>query len=352
MVVLGLPAFALTQLPEDFVMLWEKSGKMEYVDVHGEPVFPGKTFKKARNFHEGRAAVGGKRGWGFIDPRGEVVVDMVYGEVDDFHEGIAMVEEGPDYRYIGLNGRPRFTNRYGKATRFWDGIARVKMEGKHYLLHKNGRHVALDFREVGGYMSSKDHYDNRIMVEEWAGCGYTDEKGDLVIPCQYWTCGYFRFGKATAQLDEKTGIIDVEGNWILPPVLPFSLEGEFQTPDLFFGTFRGFRDTSRFEMVMNVEGDRILFVEDWQFRYVEAGHILARPKEGPERHFRIYDTKGSLVREVLDGDFFKSCGAYYIMQEGKTSYKLYDWSGKVHFDFGKHKPVDCFCDLEEQKKWD
>lgn len=153
------------------------------------------------DFHEGLAAVstrGMGGGWGYIDRSGRLVIEGRYQLADDFSEGLAQVMVDRNLGFINKKGevviQPRFDARVvgyvweGKfdTSRFSEGLACVSV-GSLY--------------------------------------GYIDKKGVFVIPPQFRFAQEFSEGLAwvvtgdeKTRAREKAGWIDKSGRWVVSGV--------------------------------------------------------------------------------------------------------------------------------------
>lgn len=179
-----------------------------YIDKRGEFVIQ-PQFVQAFPFKEGRAIISDKDSstrarYGFIDKSGETVIPIQYVRVSDFSEGLAMVmveqNAGNKIGYIDKNGnyiiKPIFDDIYilpmeeafiyeassGTEGLFSEGLASVKMNGK------------------------------------W---GYIDRTGQFVIRPQFAHAGIFKEGLAPAAIKNgrrpKYGFIDRTGRFVISP---------------------------------------------------------------------------------------------------------------------------------------
>lgn len=115
-------------------------------------------YRLTKDFHEGLAAVGtsgngDRENWGYIDRSGKLVVKQQYAFADDFSQGLAGVEVDRKYGFINSRGQtvvqPRFDLRkdspYHLQTvssgRFSEGLACVSLAGKYGYINKKGKIV-------------------------------------------------------------------------------------------------------------------------------------------------------------------------------------------------------------------
>jgi hypothetical protein len=177
-----------------------RHGFVGFIDRLGKEVFAVDN-PSDRDFHEGLVAVGGLgEKWGFMDRSGRWAIERQYYFADDFSEGLAGVEVDGKYGFINQKGEmviePRFLTRRGTealirvaTSRFSEGLACVKVDG--------------------------------------AGYGYIDKQGKFVIPPQFDRAQEFSEGLAwVVTNDGKIGWIDKAGRWVVTGVNGLSFSGE------------------------------------------------------------------------------------------------------------------------------
>ncbi|MBO4953824.1 MAG: WG repeat-containing protein, partial [Clostridia bacterium] len=177
-------------------------------------------------FSEGRYCVGVKgKGYGYLDADGKMVIPPIYETATNFRDGKAIVTTEGNYYSIDLDGNAtlfypikqepsELEKRYAEVEEFFDGRCRVS--------------TIKNLHDCLAYFD-----ENEWMSGFW---GYVDETGREVIPPQYIFAQDFenglaivakgrwvaadRYGKrdqiAYRSEDERWGVIDVNGNEVLP----------------------------------------------------------------------------------------------------------------------------------------
>ncbi len=227
--------------------------KWGYIDKQGDVVIDFE-YQRVGNFHDGLAWVSTSHGYGYIDKKGEMIIPGQFDQAFDFEDGLARVVMNGKYGLINLEGKfivrsGRFSLiepfnehelslvcygndriRYGLINRkgelvtsqgyqkiypFYDGFAAVKTN-KHY-----------GFIDTKGDLVIKDKYakvsrfsGDRAAVWKCGYCGYIDPEGKEVVELEYLKCLDYKGGKAVIyKNDQKTGLIDRWGNYIIKPTI-------------------------------------------------------------------------------------------------------------------------------------
>lgn len=229
----------------------EVGDKWGFIDEKGKLVIA-TQFDDARDFSEGLAGVRIGKNWGFIDKTGKMVIpskfyDDYYGinTFYNFHDGMAIVklrDEG-DYRngYINKKGEIVVEVSSSSPGNFSDGIAIsdnkiIDKTGKvlantqyDQIFRLNGDIIAVD-RNVGymiidksgspltGYLDFLPDYSEGLAVAKVDGkVGYADKTGKVVIEPKFDDGGNFSEGLASVKVDGKWGYIDKKGQYVINP---------------------------------------------------------------------------------------------------------------------------------------
>lgn len=126
---------------------------------------------------------GGK--WGFVDPKGKLVVEAEYDQVQSFSEKLAAVQKGgapgdkETWFYIRPNGETAFDKKFAWAGSFYDGLARVQ---------------------------TVDRITGKF--------GYVNRKGEMVIPTLFDEASDFRAGRAQVRIGMQRKVIDSQGKTV------------------------------------------------------------------------------------------------------------------------------------------
>jgi hypothetical protein len=203
--------------------------KWGYVDNKGQYVI-NSQFEEAYNFSEGLAlfkSIDGK--YGFIGLDGKYVINPIYKDANSFSEGLACV--------VMENGKPQFIDKDNKILfsvdkaeycfGFKEGLAIVSINGNWGFIDKTGKVVVnpiyenvRNFKDGLAAVAKKDEKKEEVL---W---GYIDKTGAIKINFQFVSdiealaCspGSFNEGLAFTSSDGKQwGCIDKDGKYQINP---------------------------------------------------------------------------------------------------------------------------------------
>lgn len=180
-------------------------------------------------FSEGLACVCKDGKWGYIDTKGNEVIEFKYSYADNFSGGLAAVslEEGGKKGYINKSGELVIKESFDNAYEFYDGIAIVERNEKYYFIDTLGnivRELDCDSIDIGCY-EYEWKYSGIIRVEKngllGAICVRNGEIKVITEPKYYYLSAFETNGEqayfSTSAPDENgtNGIIDINGNEII-----------------------------------------------------------------------------------------------------------------------------------------
>ena len=101
-------------------------------------------FDDARDFKEGFAAVKKDGKWGYINTKGEQIVECKFDGVGDFNEGFAAVKKDGKWGYINTKGEQIVECKFDGVGDFNEGFAAVEKDGKWGYINTKGYPVIFD----------------------------------------------------------------------------------------------------------------------------------------------------------------------------------------------------------------
>jgi hypothetical protein len=196
--------------------------KYQYIDREGQLII-NPQFRQASVFRDGLALVcnaGYDSKWGFIDETGLYVINPIYKRATIFSEGLAWVvsEDGPP-NAINNKGESKFTlNNAREVNLFHEGLAAFRSSkdpayNKWGFVDLEGRvQIQPQFDKAGNFAEGLCPVSNDEGL--W---GYINEKGEVQINYQFESAVDFSNGKAVVSVDQKYGVIDADGKFIINP---------------------------------------------------------------------------------------------------------------------------------------
>ncbi|MDR2300795.1 MAG: WG repeat-containing protein [Deltaproteobacteria bacterium] len=163
--------------------------------------------------------------WGYVDAKGKVVIEPEYLEARPFApNGLALVKNSENlYGYVDREGRLAILPRFAEARGFGpNGLAPVKEVGQELfgLIDQNGDMIVPPrFSKAAGASNN----DLRAMADQDGLWGFVDRSGNFVIGPKYQRLGPFGArGLARFRLEDGTmGLLNQLDQWVLEPLYLF-----------------------------------------------------------------------------------------------------------------------------------
>lgn len=152
--------------------------------------------------------------FGFINSKGEIVINPQFDLVWDFSEGLAAVLVGEKWGFIDEHGRYVINPQFEYVGDFHDGLAWFCVVN-HPVQSRAG----------GGesYYGGGSSFDVENSNYSELKYGYINEKGEIVINPQFDNAGMFINGLAPVKINDKYGFIDKYGKYVINPQFDFTI---------------------------------------------------------------------------------------------------------------------------------
>lgn len=206
---------------ENIVTVIDADNKWTFIDFKGKKISR-ESYDEAHSFREGRAAVKKENQWGFIDAEGNLVLACQFDNVKTgYHDKFAAVEKDGQWFFIDYEGNNVFQKYFEDVNDFHEGYAGVKSGGKWGFINSEGQWIIEpEYNEVGNFSEGLAAVKSCMNgVEQWA---YINAQNKVIIGYSiYDTCegrlataGEFKNGYA---LVSKTlyCLMDKSGNIVL-----------------------------------------------------------------------------------------------------------------------------------------
>lgn len=172
--------------------------------------------------------------YGFMNVKGEVIVQPMYEEVKEFSCGYAAVKENKKWHYIDKNGKTSFKGEWDEAFSFSEGYALVvNGDTDFYVIDTMGK-IAVDGPKLGYkrmlYFVSEGLIPVNPIDNDYYGEGkwtYSDMEGNLLFEPKYYSAVFFQEGLAKVSVfdgsgGENSGYINTKGEVVIPTTLKYT----------------------------------------------------------------------------------------------------------------------------------
>ncbi len=150
--------------------------------------------------------------WGFIDTTGNLVIEAIYDDVGPFSGGFAAVNFKGRWGYIDKSGKTVIRPMYRSAWAFHENKARVKpFDQPDQFITVSGEVLTSSL-----WIAVDDFSEGFARVQSGITFGYIDTAGKMTLPPVYFGGGSFLHGLAVVSNEEKTGMINRNGEEIIP----------------------------------------------------------------------------------------------------------------------------------------
>ena len=252
-------------------------GTWGFIDTIGNVIIP-PTYEYVRDFENKTAICENKEYWGAIDQYnrpvldfkyrsiqwednymkvgvknkrpvfynslGNSVVDWGYDKFKEFSEGFCAVNKNGKWGLVNENGEEVLPCEYNVINSFSEGWAAVQDKMGWYFIDST-LEIILDLREteylsIGNFSAGLCWY--KIKRNNKFYYGFMDKTGKSMINSVFTKAFDFQQGRARVVKNRKTGLIDVNGNFIMPAkkydlVFPFEENGIAQARVNFMGDY-------------------------------------------------------------------------------------------------------------------
>lgn len=192
---------------EDSTAVAKKEGKFGIIDLKGSEIIPF-VYDYCDNFHEGMAAVVQNGKLGFVNRKGDLVIECQYENLDSpiFHNytkfvnGLAAVRKDGDWGYIDITGEVIIPfNEYLEGMPFYHGTSIITR--KVDILPRDGLDISnTEFAFI-------DCYGKQI--SPWGKVGSLWDDGNV------WKDGYLYYIEKDYWYGTY-GLLDLRGNTVIP----------------------------------------------------------------------------------------------------------------------------------------
>lgn len=170
-----------------------------FIDSAGYVVFKHKFM--SNSFANGLCSVEKDGKIGFMDKKGNLVIDFQFDRVRDFHQGVAPVALGGDsnkdkWGLINKTGNFITDKKYDEIEAFKNGLARVFINGVGYgFIDIKGNEVFKPIYRIDGYGSKDDYFIQNKIIRSTIGKSKSleivDQNGEQTFDLSNYIAAHF-----------------------------------------------------------------------------------------------------------------------------------------------------------------
>lgn len=203
----------------------KKDGKWGFIDKKGNVVIDF-IYEYAGNFLEGLASVKKDGKAGYINAKGEVIVDFIYSSTYAFSNGYGVIKEGIYYGAVDKEGNVVIEpTKYYNVSSLTNDLFVVDGDKGYDIINKSGEIIVDGTARVGkfsdGLIPVKQLYVNGKADMQNGKWGFLDKSGNIVIDYQYDYVGTFVNGIAGVVKEGKIGYINTKGEYVIEAQYPY-----------------------------------------------------------------------------------------------------------------------------------
>lgn len=215
LILIGIQSFA-----QDTLAMYREGSQWGFINLKGEVVLEAK-FGICKGFNSGLAKIGKDK---FVRVNGDIFYVRNYIkrnllDVREFRDGFLGVKVSKYWGYINTEGEIVIKPKYKYITDFVDGYAAAQTKEGFFIIDKKGveKRVGINREKKISYI--KKFSGGMAPVEYRGRWGFVNQKGEIVVEPDYLAVGYFKGGLAWAKTkDEKIGFINKKGEWVIEPI--------------------------------------------------------------------------------------------------------------------------------------
>ena len=184
-------------------------------------------FCKAQTMHQVLFPIYENNKTGFMNSKGEVIIQPVFKVAGDFHEGLASARINGTYGYIDHSGKFVIEPQFDFATAFKEGFAIVYKDGKPFYINTSGQNpFPVNFSKLEPFENGRAKIETFTKKQ-----GYINRQGKLVIDTVFANINPFIEGFAVVKgmydlfhdrkdkdyiITYDDGVIDTTGKFLIP----------------------------------------------------------------------------------------------------------------------------------------
>ena len=181
---------------------------------------------------------------GFINNKGQIIIDLVFEGVSSFSEGLARVFVGDKMGFIDTNGNFIIQPKFDMVSDFSENLAFASLGDKFGYIDKTGNFVIEPF-----YYSCSDFKNGYalVMQDVISKGSFIDKSGAIKLDGKNFLVSKYNEGLINCSENGTWGFIDINGDFIISPtykytrefsegkaaVIPLKINGKINSKDLY-----------------------------------------------------------------------------------------------------------------------
>jgi len=158
---------------------------------------------------------------GFINDKGQVVIDFVFDGVSSFSEGLARIFVGEKVGFIDTKGNIKIQPKFDTVSGFSEAMAYATMGDKYGYINTSGDFVI----EPKFYRCWDFENDYALVMQEIVSSGcFIDKDGAIKLNGRNFLVSKYNEGLVNCSDNGDWGFIDINGNFIIPPTYKYARE--------------------------------------------------------------------------------------------------------------------------------
>ncbi len=218
--IIGLLAASFQSNAQDLLAQAKSGDNWGYINTKGEFVIDAQ-YKNCHAFSEGFAPIYDKKAktFYFIKPDGsklDTEIDKfklknIFGfGTKGFEDGLVPVQVGKQWGYLNTSGKLLVPAKFDKAQEFNSGFGVTESSNRFYIISKDGSEKQVD---ISGLEDVKRFSEGLAPYRVNGQWGFINTEGAVVIEAQYKGIGYLSEGLAWVKNEAgQVGFIDSKGN--------------------------------------------------------------------------------------------------------------------------------------------
>lgn len=183
----------------------KQQGKYGFVNKEEQVVIP-LIYDEIDEFKAKYAKAKKNKQWGMVDRENKTIIPFKYDSLDYFYSGIARVSKHAKYGFVNTLGEVVIPLKYNQAKILNSDGIRVKLNNSFGIINFENKIII-----PINYSFIDDFHDEFAKVEQNGKYGLINSQWQFVVPIKYDELYYFSDGLAKVAINGKYGYINKQG---------------------------------------------------------------------------------------------------------------------------------------------